>query len=49
MITRGIDYITPWGKYKMVDKTFNDESHFDNWYDFMTKKGYKIIGVHECE
>lgn len=49
MIVKGIDYITPFGKYKMINKSFSNEAHFDNWYDFMTSNGYKIIGVHEGE
>lgn len=32
-------------KYKTYYKRFNDESHFNNWYDFINSRGGKVIGV----
>jgi hypothetical protein len=34
-----------YGNYTTFKKEFNDERHFENWYDFMSNKGHKIIGV----
>ena len=31
--------------YKQVIKKFNDEKHFENWYDFIIKRGGTVIGV----
>lgn len=33
------------GNYKVMRKTFNNDRHFSNWYDLVTRKGLKIIGV----
>lgn len=32
-------------EYKVTRKTFNNDRHFSNWYDLVTSKGLKIIGV----
>lgn len=44
-VAYSIEYKTPFGKYKSILKNFNSEKHFSNWYTYMAKKGYKIIGV----
>ena len=31
--------------YKEVIKKFNDEKHFDYWYDFIINRGGTVIGV----
>lgn len=41
-----IEYRTPYGTWKSVDKVFNDEKHFNNWYSKMSDLGYKIEGVY---
>jgi hypothetical protein len=33
------------GVYKQVIKKFNDEKHFENWYDFINKRGGDVIGI----
>lgn len=33
-----------YGNYSKFPKQFNDERHFENWYNFMSNKGHKIIG-----
>jgi hypothetical protein len=33
------------GVYKQVIKKFNDEKHFENWYDFISKRGGDVIGI----
>lgn len=35
------------GKYKSFPKTFVDESHFENWVDYMERLGYKYCGRYE--
>jgi len=47
--TKVIGYKRPSGSYAVISKTFNNESHFENWYDYMSGKGYKITGVQEEE
>lgn len=46
-ITYTISYKNPYGKYKSVRKTFNDDRHFTNYYSLMSRNGYKIIGVED--
>ena len=38
-----------YGVYKQVIKKFNDEKHFNNWYDFITSKGGDIVGVDQSK
>jgi hypothetical protein len=38
-----------YGNYTRFKKEFNDERHFENWYDFMSNKGHKIIGVEKIK
>ena len=33
------------GRYYNYDKVFKNENHCDNWIDFMTRRGFKCIGV----
>jgi len=33
------------GKYKSYIKSFNDESHYQNWCSFISKRGGKVIGI----
>ena len=42
---RGIGYKSRYGNYMTLNKEFNDEEHFSNWYQYMSGKGYKIISV----
>jgi len=42
-----ISYKTPFGNYRHILKNFSNEKHFSNWYSYMSKKGYKIIGVED--
>lgn len=37
--------LTVYGNYRTFTKEFNNERHFDNWYNVMVDKGHKIIGV----
>lgn len=46
-VSYSISYKTPFGKYRHIMKNFNNEKHFSNWYSYMIKKGYKIIGVED--
>lgn len=46
-VNYNISYKTPYGKYHHIMKNFNNEKHFSNWYSYMSKKGYKIIGVED--
>lgn len=41
-----IDFKSTYGNYSTFEKEFNNENHFNNWYDLMSRKGHKIIGVH---
>lgn len=45
----GIGILTWNGKYKAFTKEFNNEKHFDNWYDYMINKGHKIVGVYDAD
>ena len=45
MVTKAIGYKSIYGTYKDVTKDFKDESHFNNWFDYMTRRGYKIITI----
>lgn len=38
---------TVYNNYTVFDKQFNDNKHFDNWYNLMTRKGHKIIGIYD--
>ena len=38
-----------YGNYSTFVKEFNDERHFENWYDFMSRKGHKVIGVEKVK
>lgn len=40
-----ISYKNQYGNYKVVTKEFKDEKHLDNWYTFMSGRGYKIISI----
>ena len=46
-------YIIHWedqnNKERNKFQMFNDEKHFNNWYDKWTKMGNKIIGVYTCD
>lgn len=33
------------GKYSNQVKRFNNEKHFENWYNLVSRKGLKVIGV----
>lgn len=48
-IKRVINLKSRWGNYSVIKKTFNDEQHFENWYNLMTRKGNKIIGINEIK
>lgn len=45
----GIGMLTVYGNYKTFTKEFNDERHFNNWYDYMINKGHKIVGVYDAD
>ena len=41
-----IKFLTRWGQVIYVDKTFVDESHFNNYLNFMNAKyGYELDEV----
>jgi len=45
---RELYYLTvDWGnrKYKNYEKKFNDEKHYENWYDFINSRGGKVVGI----
>ena len=42
-----IGYKNPYGKYGGMIKKFDGENHFQNWYNFMDGKGYKLITVNK--
>ena len=31
--------------YKVYIKSFNDESHYQNWCSYISKKGGKVVGI----
>ena len=31
--------------YKVYIKSFNDESHYQNWCSYISKRGGKVIGI----
>ena len=33
------------GKNKTTTRSFNSEGHLDNYIKFISKKGYKVMGV----
>ena len=35
------------GKYKVYEKEFKNESHFENWLTFIESRGIKVLGIHE--
>ncbi len=45
--TRNVSCVVSWKPrvYKTVIKKFNDEKHFENWHDFIIKKGGTVIGI----
>lgn len=32
-------------KYKVYIKSFNDESHYQNWCSYISKRGGKVVGI----
>ena len=42
---RIIGFKNRWGKYNVIERTFNDENHYNNWYNKFTstKVGNRII------
>ena len=40
-----VGYQTPYGKYKVVYKLFNDQKHIDNYVNVMSENGYNIISI----
>ena len=42
-----IGYKTASGKYKKEEKDFNDQRHFDNWFDKFTSYGNKVISMED--
>ena len=44
-VTYCITIKSVYGNYGTNVKDFNNEKHFENWYDYMCRKGHKIIGV----
>lgn len=48
MITRKISMKNHFTRqYRVVNKEFNDEQHFDNYIDYMSQRGYKIISIYK--
>jgi len=43
-VTYKIDFRSKYGNYSSFEKTFNDNKHFENWWNYMHKQGHKIIG-----
>jgi hypothetical protein len=45
--TKVVHCVVSWKprSYKEVIKKFNNEKHFENWYDFITGRGGSVIGV----
>lgn len=43
-VTYIIDVKSRYGNYSSFEKTFNDVDHYNNWCNYMTKRGNKIIG-----
>ena len=44
-VTYCITIKSVYGNYGTNVKDFNNQKHFENWYDYMSRKGHKIIGV----
>ena len=44
-MNKTVNYKSMYGSYKTVNKEFNDEEHFSNWYKYMNGKGNKIITI----
>ena len=40
-----IGYKNKYGKYKQGEYEFNDQRHYDNWYNKFTSYGNKIIAI----
>ena len=45
-VTYTIEYKTLNRKYKTTTKTFENETHYENWCRKMQNCGHKIIGTH---
>jgi hypothetical protein len=43
-LTFAIDVKSRYGNYSTFEKTFKDLNHFNNWCNYMTKRGNRIIG-----
>ena len=46
-MVKTISMKTVYNNYTVFEKEFNDDKHLNNWYNLMTRKGHKIIGIYE--
>lgn len=35
------------GRYRVYNKTFNSDGHFDNWLSLIQRRGIKVIGINK--
>lgn len=48
MITRKISMKNHFtNRYSVVNKEFNNEKHLNNYIDYMSQRGYKIISIYK--
>ena len=48
-MTAALSIQNPYGGYRTLTKVFKDDRHLDNYIDYMSRKGYKIIGVEKIK
>ncbi len=48
MVKKGIAYKDINGEYTTTFRVFKSEEDFSNWYDNMSKSGFKIISIIDC-
>ena len=46
-LTKIISLKYPSGSYTTRVYNFNDQHHFDNWYNLIVNKGVRVIGVED--
>lgn len=46
-MVKTISMKTVYNNYTVFEKEFKDEKHFNNWFNLVTRKGNKIIGIYD--
>ena len=47
IMIKTISMKTVYNNYTVFEKEFKDDKHFDNWFNLVTRKGNKIIGIYD--